>query len=81
MDVGNNNGIASLITSIDISNENNYKLYLETEKKTAYLGDCTNLETRMLYLVAIINNEKNVAGEAFIDMNLNSENAFFRESV
>ena len=81
IDVANNNGIASLITSIDISNENNYKLYLETEKKTAYLGDCTNLETRMLYLVAIINNEKNVAGEAFIDMNLNSENAFFRESV
>lgn len=81
MDVATNNGIESLVTSIDISNENNYKIYFETEKKTAYLGDCSNLETRMLYVVAIIKNEKNIEGEIFVDMNLNSENAFFRENV
>lgn len=81
MDVATNNGIENLVTSIDISNENNYKIYFETEKKTAYLGDCSNLETRMLYVVAIIKNEKNIEGEIFVDMNLNSENAFFRENV
>ena len=81
VDTAKNNGIENLITKIDISDETNYKIYLETEKKIAYLGDCSNLETRMLYLVAIINNEKNIEGEIFVNMNLNSENAFFRESV
>ena len=83
MDDAENNGIANLITTINIENEKNYVLYLESEKKTVYLGDCTNLETRMLYLVSILNNEKNIEGEIFINMNLNlgTEYPFFRESI
>ena len=75
------NGILSIITSIDISNPSNYTLYFEKEKKTAYLGDCTNLETRMLYLNKIIEEESGIEGEIFVNMNLNTENSFFRESV
>ena len=81
MNSAQTNGIASLITKIDISNENNYTLFLETERKTAYLGDCSNLETRMLFLVGILEKEKENPGEIFINMNLNTDDAYFRESV
>lgn len=73
--------IDKLITKIDISNSNNYTLHFETERKIAYLGDCSNLETRMLFLVGILNKEKENQGEIFVNMNLNTDNAFFRESV
>ena len=43
MNAAKNKEISNLITSIDITDENNYTLYLETEKKTVYLGDCTYL--------------------------------------
>ena len=78
MNSAQTNGIASLITKIDISNENNYTLFLETERKTAYLGDCSNLETRMLFLVGILEKEKENPGEIFINMNLNTDDAYFR---
>lgn len=81
MDVAQTNGINKLITKIDISDSNNYILYFETEKKIAYLGDCSNLETRMLFLVGILDKEKENPGEIFINMNLNTDNAYFRESV
>ena len=81
IDIAEVNNIKSIITTINISDENNYKIYFETEQKTAYLGNCSNLETRMLYLTAILKNETGVAGEIFVDMNLNTDDAFFRESV
>jgi polypeptide-transport-associated domain-containing protein len=75
------NGIDGLISKIDISDSNNYTLHLDSEDKKAYLGDCSNLETRMLFLVGILEKERGNAGEMFINMNLNTDNAFFRESV
>lgn len=81
MNAAQTNEIAKLITKIDISNSNNYVLYFETERKVAYLGDCSNLETRMLFLVGILNKEKENPGEIFINMNLNKDDAYFRESV
>ena len=81
MSAAKTNGIENLITKIDISDANNYTLYFETERKVAYLGDCSNLETRMLFLVGILNKEKENPGEIFINMNLNTDNAYFRESV
>lgn len=73
--------IDNLITSINIENSNNYTLFMETEQKTVYLGDCTNLDTRMLYVKAILEKEKNYAGEIFVNMNLNEKNPFFRQKV
>lgn len=81
MNAAQNSEISHLITTIDIRNAENYTLYLETEKKTVYLGDCSNLETRILFLVAILEKEKGIEGEIFINMNLNTDNAYFRESV
>lgn len=73
--------ISELITSIDITDENNYQIYMEKEKKTIYLGDASNIETRMLYVTSILKNESGKAGEIFVDMNLNTEEPRFRESV
>lgn len=81
MNAAQTNGIATLITKIDISDSNNYTLYFESERKVAYLGDCSNLETRMLFLEGILNKEKENPGEIFVNMNLNIDDAFFRESV
>ena len=81
MNAAQSNEISNLITTIDISDSNNYTLYLESERKTVYLGDCSNLETRILYLVGILQNEKDHEGEIFINMNLNTDNPFFREKV
>lgn len=81
IDSAKTNGISNLITKIDINNSNNYTLHLESERKVAYLGDCSNIETRMLFLVGILEKEKDHAGEIFINMNLNTDNAYFRESV
>ena len=55
--------------------------YLETEEKTVYLGEATELNTRMIYLSGILSREKGVAGEIFLNMNLNTEDAFFREKI
>ena len=73
--------IDNLITKIDISNDKNYTIILETEGKTVYLGEATDLNTRMIYLSGILSREKGVSGEIFLDMNLNTEDAYFREKI
>ena len=76
-----NNEIVNLITKIDIANKDNYKLVLEKERKTVYLGDCSNLSTRMLNVKAIIQKEKGIEGEIFVDMDLNTSYPMFRQKV
>ena len=75
------NNIDSLITSINIEDSSNYTLFMESEQKKVYLGDCTNLDTRMLYVKAILEKEKGIAGEIFVDMNLNEKYPYFRQKV
>ena len=81
VETANLNDIGNLITKIDVSNDKNYTLVLESEQKTVYLGDCSNLNTRMLYLSGILSQTKNLAGEIFLDMDLNTEDAYFREQT
>lgn len=81
MSVAKTHNIANLITSIDITDTEDYKLRLEQEKKTVYLGDCSYLETRIASLLSILNNEKDIEGEVFINMNINVRKPYFRESV
>lgn len=81
VDSAQNNDILSTITKIDIENKNEYKLILEGEKKIVYLGDASSISTRMLYLKAILEKEKGIEGEVFINGNINVDKAFFREKV
>lgn len=69
------------ITKIDIGDINDVKLVLESEQKTVYLGSCSDLNTRILYMKDILNREKGIKGELFINGNLSEDRVFFRESV
>lgn len=76
-----NNEIDNIITTINIEDENDYSLYLESKGKTVYLGDCTSLDTRMLYVKVILEKENDHEGEIFVNMDLNEKNPYFREKV
>lgn len=67
------------ITKIDISNEENYTLYLENQGKIAYLGTGTELNTRFLYIKAILKEQQGKTGKIFVNVDLNEEYVYFRE--
>jgi cell division protein FtsQ len=70
------------VTSIDISDKNEYSIYLEEEGKKVYLGDTSNLSNKMLYVNAILEEEKGKAGEIFVNGDLNNKfKVYFRESL
>lgn len=78
VETANVNNIGNLITKVEVSDEKNYVVELGTENKKAYLGDCSNLNTRMLNLQTIVEQEKGNAGTAYINMDLNVGKAYFR---
>ena len=80
-ETASSNEIGNLITKIDISDDKNYTLILETEGKTVYLGDCSELNTRILYLKSILEEEKGVNGELFLDVDLNEQKVHFNPST
>ena len=74
--------LSEKVTSIDISNKNDYSIYMQEERKTIHLGDASNLSNKMLYVMAILEKEKDVAGEIFANGDLNSDfRVYFREEV
>lgn len=81
MDAARVNQIDNLITRIDIENKNDFKLVLETEQKTAYIGDMTNLITKIPMIKLILEKTKGQSGEIFVNMDLNNEYPIFRQSV
>lgn len=72
--------IGHLITKIDISNSKNYTIGLESEGKTVYLGDCSDLNTRIIYLKAILDANQGRSGTVFLNVDLNTEKVYFRPS-
>lgn len=81
MQIATNNDLADLITKLDVSNEKDYLIYLDTEGKIAYLGEGTELNTRFLYIKAILKEQQGKQGEIFVNTDLNSEYVYFRENV
>ena len=82
MDVAKENELDTKITSIDISNKNEYIIYLEEESKRVHIGDNSNLSNKMLYVVAIIEQEKDKAGDIYVNGDLNNKfQPYFREKV
>lgn len=72
----------SKITTIDIEDKDQYSIYLEEEGKKAYLGNNTNLTNKMLYINAIIEQEKGKEGEIFANGDLNNKfKVYFKESI
>ena len=82
MNAMGDSGLSEKVTSIDISDKNDYSIYMQEERKTIHLGDASNLSNKMLYVMAILEEEKDVAGEIFANGDLNSDfRVYFREEV
>lgn len=79
-EIAKSNDLKDLITKIDISDDKNYTIILEKEGKTVYLGDCSDLNTRMLYLKSVLEASSGKSGEIFLNVDLNSDNVYFRPS-
>lgn len=73
--------VDTFITKIDIFDGDNIKLILESEGKTVYLGNCTDLNTRILFMKEMLNSQKGKKGEMFINGDLSQKRVFFRENV
>ena len=71
--------IDTLITSIDISDPNNYIILMAEELKTVHFGKETSINDKMSWILEIIEQKKGIEGEIFV-MNP-EEKVYFREKV
>lgn len=82
MNSASENGLDRKVTSIDISDKDEYSIYLEEEKKKVHLGDVTNLSNKMLYVVAIMEQESGKEGDIYVNGDLNNKfQPYFREKL
>lgn len=67
------------INRINIADKQNYTLYLEEEKKTVYIGDASNLNSRLEYTKEVLKDTKGLEGEIFVNRDMSiKEKAYFR---
>lgn len=76
--VAKNYDLSNLITTVIFEDNNEYSIYIETEKKTVHLGKNEALETKLLYTKEILSRTTGEEGEIFVNMNLNEKNPYFR---
>ena len=70
------------VSSIDITNKNDYIMYMEEEKKTIHLGNDSNLTNKMLYVPAILKENQGKEGTIYLNGNINGDfKPRFREKV
>ena len=76
------NGLEGRITSIDITDKNDYIIYIEEQKKKIHLGDVSNLSNKMLYVLAIMEQETGKEGEIFVNGDINNKfQPYFKEKT
>lgn len=80
MEAAKSNGIKELITTIDISDENNFILEIPSEGKTVQFGNGTNINVKILWIVDLINREKGIEGEIIVNVP-DIKKVYFREKV
>ena len=82
MSSANENGLEGKVTSVDISNKNDYTIYLEEKKKKIHIGNTSNLSNKMLYILAIMEQEDGKEGDIYVNGDLNNKfQPYFREKV
>lgn len=82
MNICKNYELEQKVSSINVENRNNYIVYMETEKKSIYLGDENNLSNKMLYIPTILEENQGKEGDIYIDKDsVNKFKARFREKV
>ncbi len=79
MDSANSNGIAELITKINIENKEDFVIILEEKGITVYLGDMEKeVNEKIRYLKEILTIENGSEGELFLE---DMSRKYFREKV
>ena len=80
MDSAKSNSMENLITRIDITDANNFKLILESEGKIVQFGEITdvNVNVKLLKIKKIIEDRKGIAGEIYFQ---DKEKTVFKENV
>ncbi len=82
MNISKNYELDQKISSIDITNKNDYIIEMETEKKTIHLGNNNNLNNKMLYVPAILSENKDKEGTIYLNGDINSDfKPRFKEKV
>lgn len=80
METAKSNGIKDKITTIDISDENNFIIEIPSEGKTVHFGDKTNINMKILWIVDLIEREKGIEGEIILNVS-DIKKVYFREKV
>jgi len=70
--------LSKLITGFDITDNSNYILTLETEKKTVYFGDNSKVNEKILWIEYGIQENKDIEGILFVK---NIDKPYFRSKV
>lgn len=84
MNICNNYELSEKVSSIDISDRNNFLVYMDIEKKVIYLGDESNISNKMLYIPIILKENQGKEGNIYIDKDKDTVNKYkarFREKV
>jgi len=77
MEAAEGNNIEDLITSIDISNINEYILNLETKGIVVHFGDSSKINQKILWILYTVNDVDIKPGDLFLD----SKRVYFRENI
>ena len=82
MDTFKDNDLDKLVTSINLEDDNDCIVTMESEQKTIHLGNKSNLSNKVIYVQAIINETKGAAGDIFVNGDLNNKfKPYFREKI
>lgn len=74
----NEKELDSKITNIDIEDEKDFLITMESENKLIHLGDSSNINDKFIMLKAVLEDNIGVKGEIFVkDLN----KVFFRENI
>ena len=80
IETATSNEINNMITTIDITNKNNFVLEIPSENKTVEFGDGTNINIKILWIIDLINREKGIPGSIIVNVP-NIRKVYFREKV
>lgn len=76
------NEISRYITSIDLKNQSEYTMNLVEKGVIVHLGNSSNLDTKMLYVKAILEEKEGIEGDIFVNGDLNNGfQTYFRMKV
>lgn len=76
-----NNALSEKLSKIDMSEEKDYILFFDSEGKKVHLGNGSDLSTKVVCLKGMLEALPGKTGELFLNVDLNTERAYFRESV